>query len=225
LIRLLHPTAREVGARLASLDAPLSYSERGATANPSALEQLATRYTVDRYRFPIGNGRELYERARSALLAWRHFEIPWLELHGAETSPRPGQLVATLTRVAGLWFMNPCRVVYVEGASASSAEVAFAYGTVEGHVEAGEERFSIRLDPATGQVTYEVRVFSRPAILLTTLARPWVRRVQRRFVTSSAEALVRGCRATQPRTDLRRSHSDSLGRSNRMPSADTSTQR
>jgi len=211
LIRLLRPTPREVGSRLASLDAPLSYPEWGATANASLLEELATAYAVDRYEFAIGSGREAFERARSALLAWRHFEIPWLELHGAETSPRPGQRVATLTRVAGFWFLNPCRVVYVEGESASSSELAFAYGTVEGHVASGEERFSVRLDPATGQVKYEVRAFSRAAILLTTLARPWVRRVQRRFVTSSAGALARSCIPTHPQPERQTSFTDSLG--------------
>lgn len=224
MIRLLHPTPREVGSRLASLDAPLSYPEWGATANLGLLDELATTYTVDRYEFAIGSGRETFERARSALLAWRHFEIPWLELHGAETSPRPGQLVATLTRVAGLWFLNPCRVVYVEGESASSAELAFAYGTVAGHVASGEERFSVRLDPATGQVTYEVRAFSRAAILLTTIARPWVRRVQRRFVASSAEALARGCVPTRPQGERQTPAASSLGGASRLRSTGARTQ-
>jgi uncharacterized protein (UPF0548 family) len=194
LIRLLRPTTSEISPRLASLDAPLSYPEVGATANLASLGALAVEYDVDRHQFALGTGRELFERARSALFAWRQFEIPWLQLHGAEASPHPGQVVATLTRVAGVWFLNPCRVVYTEGESAVSREAAFAYGTIAGHVESGEERFAVRFDPATAEVTYEVLAFSRPAVLLTALTKHWVRRLQRRFATSSADALARACR-------------------------------
>lgn len=150
-------------------------------------------YNVDRYEFALGAGRALFEQARTSLLAWRHFEIPWLQLHGAETPAKPGQVVATLTRISGVWFLNPCQVVYAEGISDPSTEAAFAYGTLPGHPAAGEERFTVRFSPTTTQVTYEILAFSRPAILLTRLANRWVRRIQRRFANSSAEALARAC--------------------------------
>jgi uncharacterized protein (UPF0548 family) len=172
----------------------MNYPEVGATADPAALEALAVHYNVDRHHFDLGTGRDLFERARASLLAWRHFDIPWLELLGATAAPSPGQVVATLTHVAGVWFLNPCRVVYTEGLSSPSSEGAFAYGTVSGHVESGEERFAVRFDPTTAAVSYEILAFSRPAILLTKLANRWVRRLQRRFALSSAEALARACR-------------------------------
>ncbi|MCB0032381.1 MAG: DUF1990 family protein [Anaerolineales bacterium] len=56
--------------------------------------------------------------------------------------------------------------------------VAFAYGALTGHVESGEERFAIHFDPTTEKVTYEIIAFSRPAVLLTKLGYPWVRRIQ-----------------------------------------------
>ena len=121
-------------------------------------------------------------------MAWRHFEMPWLELHGAATPVIDGQVVATLVSVAGLWFLNPCRVVYT-AQSENSAE--FAYGTLMGHPERGEERFRVRLDPETLRVTYEIDAFSRPALLLTRLGAPFARRLQRRFAKSSATALAR----------------------------------
>ena len=37
---------------------------------------------ADRYSFVLGRGWDLFERARSSLLTWRQFEIPWLEFHG-----------------------------------------------------------------------------------------------------------------------------------------------
>lgn len=122
-------------------------------------------------------------------MAWRHFEIPWLEFHGAR-HVAPDQVVATLVSVAGLWFLNPCRVVYTEfppdGDSAS-----FAYGALRGHAECGEERFRVSFDVVSEDVSYEIDAFSRPAIVATKLGYPLARRLQKRFAASSAEALAR----------------------------------
>lgn len=190
-IRRPHPS--EISATLAA-DPPLSYPEVGATSDPAALESIPDRYDLDHHRFVLGTGRALYDRARASLLAWRHFDIPWLELHGDTAGVVSDQAVATVVRVAGLWLVNPCRVVYVEGASGDADETAFAYGTLPGHVEQGEERFSVRLDGIDEEVAYEVTAFSRPARLLSRIGYPWARRVQRRFVAASAEALARACR-------------------------------
>jgi uncharacterized protein (UPF0548 family) len=79
--------------------------------------------------------------------------------------------------------------VYTELESAD--EAAFAYGALAGHVERGEERFSVRFDARTEEVRYEITAFSRPALPITQLALPWVRRIQHRFARDSAEALAR----------------------------------
>jgi uncharacterized protein (UPF0548 family) len=193
VIRLRRPSRDEIRAELRVAGRPFSYAEVAATADPARFAALAANYDLDRHCFPLGDGRDLFERARASLLSWDHFEIAWLELLGAGTPPCAGQTVATLTRAAGLWFLNACRVVYVEGDGGSSNEVAFAYGTLPGHVEQGEERFAVCFDPATGAVTYRITAFSRPAVLATKVAKPWVRRIQRRFAASSAEALARAC--------------------------------
>lgn len=215
MIRLRRPSKIEIAAALAAAadsegvrDAKpdsarrdaFSHAEVGATADPSAVSALASRYAVDRRRFALGRGIDFYEAARSGLFAWRHFEIPWLSLHGGSTSVREGQVVATLTRVFGLWFLNPCRVVYREdgiasgdAARSSTRSATFAYGTLPGHVACGEERFALRHDPATDEVVFEIFAFSRPAIALTRIGRPFMRRIQRRFAVDSANALARAC--------------------------------
>jgi uncharacterized protein (UPF0548 family) len=187
VIRLRRPAPRQIAAILRGDERPFSYAEVGATADFDALGRLERDYYVDRHRFPLGTGRELFDRARAALFAWRHFEIPWLALQGASAPAAKGQVVATLARAAGLWFLNPCRVVYTE-------EAAFAYGTLPGHVERGEERFAVRFDPVSGQVRYEITAFSRPAALLARVGLPFARRVQQRFARSSADALARALR-------------------------------
>jgi uncharacterized protein (UPF0548 family) len=190
LIRLRRPSRAEIEAVLASPSLSFSYPEVGATAK---LDLPAARYDVDHHEFVLGKGRELFERAKSALANWRHFEIPWLELHGANPVAS-GQVVATLARVAGLWFLNPCRVVYADlGPDRDS--VAYAYGTLHGHVECGEERFRLSFDAASHEVRYEILAFSRPAIFLSQVGYPLARRIQRRFAESSARALARAIRS------------------------------
>jgi uncharacterized protein (UPF0548 family) len=193
MIRLQRPTDAEIAGLLAAPDRALSYPEVGATASPISIADLPSTYVIDRRRFALGTGRALFREARAALLVWRHFEIPWLELHGGAYSVHAGQVVATSTRVFGVWFVNPCRVVYCEDGDAGSDQVAFAYGTLAGHVESGEERFSVHHDRESDAVQFEILAFSRPAVLLTRLGYPFARRIQRRFGGAAAEALARAC--------------------------------
>ncbi|MBK7950865.1 MAG: DUF1990 domain-containing protein [Deltaproteobacteria bacterium] len=194
MIRLTRPDADAIATALRGFDPAFSYAEVGATASPEALASLARGYVVDRRRFPLGTGREVFERARLALFDWRHFEIPWLSLEGAGAPVHADQIVATLTRVFGLWFLNPCRVVDRVDPPGEAQAVSFAYGTLQGHVAAGEERFSVRLDPATGVVELEILAFSRPAQWWTRAGRPFMRRVQGRFGFAAGAALARACR-------------------------------
>lgn len=192
LFRLRCPSDREIESLLGAGLAPLSYPEVGATArldSPAVRESLGARYDLDRHEFTLGSGPALFDRARSALMAWRHFAIPWLDFRGPDRV-EPDQVVATLLRVAGLWFVNPCRVIYAD-ARPEQGLVSYAYGTLPGHAESGEERFSVSLDPATQEVRYQIAAFSRPALLLSRLAYPLARRIQRRFAMSSAQALAR----------------------------------
>lgn len=199
MIRASRPDEDAIAAMLRDETASLSYAEVGATADPGALARLAARYTIDHRRFPLGQGHQTFERARAALFAWRGFDIPWLTLHGRDRPVHFGQNVATETRVLGLWFVNPCRVVHLEDGDDGWNRVAFAYGTLAGHVACGEERFSVRLDPASEAVELEILAFSRPARMLTRIGRPWMRRIQRRFAADSADALSRALAPEGPR--------------------------
>jgi uncharacterized protein (UPF0548 family) len=192
---MIRPSEREIRALIAAGDRPFAYREVGATADPEAFARLADRYTLDRHRFPLGRGRPLFERACRALFAYRHFEIPWLELHGADEPVHADQIVATLARALGLWSLNPCRIVDRRDDPGDATEASFAYGTLEGHVARGEERFTLRRDPRTDEIEFEIVAFSRPALLLTRLGRPVLRRVQRRFAPAAAEALARACKS------------------------------
>lgn len=203
MIRLRRPTDGEIARLLEAPALAFSYPEVGATSSARSLEALPSSYVIDHRYFSLGTGRTLFERARTALLAWRHFEIPWLELHGGARAVHEGQVVATSTRVFGAWFVNPCRVVDCEDGDGGSDRAAFAYGTLSGHVEAGEERFSLHHDRESDTVRFEILAFSRPAVMLTRLGYPLARRVQRRFAGAAAEALARACGARHSPTHAR----------------------
>ena len=68
----------------------------------------------------------------------------------------------------------PCRVVYVVD---GQREKGFAYGTLPGHPESGEERFAV-LWREDDVVEIRIRAFSRPATWWARLGGPVARRVQ-----------------------------------------------
>lgn len=189
---LFRPSDAEIAAQLAARSsAAFTYTEIGATrGGRSALPPSVVRgYDVDHRETLLGTGRERFERARTALFAWRSFAIPWVRLHGAAAPVREGNVVATLVRAAGLWVTSPCRVGYVLDARDEPRCAGFGYGTLPGHPEIGEERFFVSHDPATDAVRYEILAFSRAGHLLSRLGRPYVRPLQARFALASLSAL------------------------------------
>jgi uncharacterized protein (UPF0548 family) len=67
------------------------------------------------------------------------------------------------------------------------------------HAECGEEVFEVRLDPATGEVTYRIRAVSRPRAPLARLGYPLTRMLQARFRRDSAAAVRRAISSAQGR--------------------------
>ena len=65
----------------------------------------------------------------------------------------------------------------------------FAYGTLPGHAERGEERFLVEWSHEDDSVFYDVLAFSRPNHLLAWLGYPFARILQRRFARDSKEAM------------------------------------
>lgn len=192
MFRFRRPTPSAIAAALAEREeAPFSYREVGATRHGwrALPPSLRDDFDVDRHEVVLGSGEEVYARARDALFAWGPFAFDWLELFGAETPVKPGNVVATLGRAAGLWTLNPCRVVYVQDSDPGRA--AFAYGTLRGHVEVGEERFEVSHDPHDEEVRYRILAVSRPGPLIAQLGYAYARRVQARFRESSAAAMLR----------------------------------
>jgi len=171
-------------AEQAALD--FSYSAVGATAGTPPAG-----YVVDRTRIALGYGESVFESAKVALQRWQQFRLGWVEAWSPDTPLEAGQVVAIMGRAVGCWWLNACRIVYTVEESGETATFGFAYGTLPGHVESGEERFLIVWDRDTDQVSYDILAFSRPNHILTRLSYPLVRWKQKRFGRDSAASMFK----------------------------------
>ena len=164
---------------------PLSYEEVGASR-----EGAPPGYTVDRYRVKLGEGPEVYERAKEALRAWRQFDLRWVRLLPPDAPIEVGTTVGVLVRHYGFWSLNTARIVYLVAESGEVERFGFGYGTLPGHGERGEERFSVEWCREDNTVHYDVFAFSRPKHPLAWLGYPFARLLQRRFARDSKRAMV-----------------------------------
>jgi uncharacterized protein (UPF0548 family) len=177
-----------------SHELPLSYDQIGIVNGETPCRDL------DEAIVTIGRGKRDFERARAALMAWKHFEIGWVELFPRQAAVEVGTVVAVLIRHLGVWSLNGARVLYCVGGADGEARVGFAYGTLTNHAESGEELFEVFVDSRTGDVMYRIRAMSRPQALLARVGQPIVRLLQARFRRDSADAMKRAISARGARS-------------------------
>jgi uncharacterized protein (UPF0548 family) len=168
-------------------DLPFSYEEVGASREGAPPKG----YVLDRYRAKLGEGPEVYERAKEALRTWRQFDLGWVRLLPPGAPIEVGTTVGVLARHYGVWSLNTARIVYLIEESGGVERFGFGYGTLPGHGERGEERFLVEWRREDSAIYYDVLAFSRPKHPLVWLGYPFVRLLQRRFSRDSKEAMVR----------------------------------
>jgi uncharacterized protein (UPF0548 family) len=187
MLSLRIPTAESMRPFLAAqAKLPFSYSEVGSTA-----EKLPTGYVVDQTHVKLGKGEAVFHAARAVIERWGEFRLGWVEAWPPETPIQTGEVVAVMGRAMGFWWLNACRIVYVVEESGPITKFGFAYGTLPGHVESGEERFLIEWNRDDNTVSYDIVAFSRPNHFLTKLGYPAVRRAQKQFGRDSAAAVFK----------------------------------
>ncbi len=169
-----------------------TYPEIGTTATTPPAG-----YVVDHTRVRLGAGDEVFQRAKIGLRGWKQFKFGWLSAFPADTPIRTGELVTVVAHTFGVWSVNVARIVYVID---EPRRFGFAYGTMPGHVEQGEERFLIERTE-DDSVWYDILAFSRPRHVLARFANPLVRRLQKRFGRESKAAMLRAVAepAVEPR--------------------------
>ena len=176
---------------------PFTYEAVGATA-----ETPPAGYVVDRTRIKLGEGEAVFQSATAALRRWEQFRLGWVDAWPSDTPIQTGEVVAVMGRAVGIWWLNACRVVYVVDEAGPLSKFGFAYGTLPGHVESGEERFLIEWDRGDDGVWYDIVAFSRPNQFSARLGYPVVRRLQKRFGRDSAAAMFRAVNGTEPTPEV-----------------------
>jgi uncharacterized protein (UPF0548 family) len=187
------PSARAIDRFLHdSRELPLSYGPVGIVREEPAHGRF------DHQLVAIGRGDADFRRARAALLAWKLFDIGWVETFPPQASIDVGTVVAVLIRHLGFWSLNGCRILYRVDDARGETRAGFAYGTLTNHAERGEELFEVFLDDRSGDVMFRIRAISWPHAMLTRLGQPIVRTLQARFRRDSAAAMARATRAAAP---------------------------
>jgi len=153
--------------------APLTYAEVGgslAVDLPPGYDHLDADRTV-------GHGSDCFERVAEALMTWRLHADSGLRVEA------PSQRVSRddVLTLRPVWAPAPvvlarCRVVTIVD---EQDRRGFAYGTLPGHPESGEESFVVTSAP-DGDVVVRVRAFAVPASRIARLAPQVTRRVQAR---------------------------------------------
>ncbi|MGC0773830.1 MAG: DUF1990 domain-containing protein [Candidatus Acidiferrum sp.] len=184
MFRLSRPPRSSIDRFIsAQRDQTFSYAEVGASR-----QQAPKSYTVDHNRINLGQGIDIFDRAKRAIQRWQMFDMAWISLCWPDTPIVPGATVAVVVSHLGFWSINACRIIYVVDEHDSPERFGFAYGTLPDHGEIGEERFTVEFNPDDQTVWYDLYAFSRPTPL-ARLAYPFVRRLQNRFARDSKAAM------------------------------------
>jgi uncharacterized protein (UPF0548 family) len=163
-------------------DAEFTYPEAGATAGrlPPGYHHLHRTVT-------LGSGAGVFTAAAEALASWKVHARAGLSVAASSPTAQPGSVLVLGLSLAAVRIGAPCRVVYVID---EPARRGFAYGTLPGHPERGEEAFVI-CQGQDAAVTFTITAFSRPASPLARASGPLGQLVQRHITSRYLRALAR----------------------------------
>jgi uncharacterized protein (UPF0548 family) len=174
--------AGELSAQQAAIlrRAPFTYEAVGATvsARPPGFDWLERSATLVRRDF---------DAVSADLLMWRLHERAGLRVQASESPLKLDTVVLMYLGLRRAAIRLPCRVAYVINEPQLRG---FAYGTLPGHPEAGEERFVLQ-QHSDETISIAITAFSRPTSRLARLGGPRTRKVQEMMTTRYLRALDR----------------------------------
>jgi uncharacterized protein (UPF0548 family) len=158
LVESLHqaqPTYADVGATLAGV--------------------LPEGFHHDRYEVVLGHGSEKFQIAVQGLKTWKAHDMPGVRIFPDGGEIQSGATVVVTLGTPFVALAAPCRIVRVID---DETRWGFAYGTLPGHPEQGEESFVVSIS-SDGEVRFEIVAFSRPGDALVRLSGPLGRTIQK----------------------------------------------
>ncbi|GLJ24874.1 hypothetical protein SUGI_0475720 [Cryptomeria japonica] len=187
-------------------------TEKAPFSNQFSEELGKDGYTLSHSRVRIGSGLQAYQKGKQLLNKWGHFQLRWAWVESS-TCIKVGQKFCVCSQELVPWILMPLQILYVNDHKSSNdihpspsyntvglrnvpnipnlkAIYCFGSGTLQGHLLAGEERFSVELDE-DDNVWYEILSFSRPAHVLSFVAQPYVCLKQKIFAQQSTQAMLK----------------------------------
>jgi uncharacterized protein (UPF0548 family) len=159
---------------------PFTYADVGATAGvPPA------GFRSDTFETDLGaDDDDRFQAARRGVLAWAPQRGAGITVYPDAPPAADHAFVLVLPFPVIGCAVAPARVVYVLD---EPARAGFAYGTLPGHPERGEEAFIVVREG--GRLVFRVGAFSRPGDLLARLGGPVARMVQVRTIRTYLRAM------------------------------------
>jgi len=158
----------------------LTYAGIGQTAGGPPPGYASVRKAVT-----LARGTD-FNAAAHALLTWQVQSRAGLTVLASSLTVTSDAVVLMRLGFGPLALRIPCRVVYVLD---EPDRQGFAYGTLPGHPETGEEAFMVQRR-GFGRVEFVITAFSRPATALVKLAGPLSRRFQNHMTERYLHALT-----------------------------------
>jgi uncharacterized protein (UPF0548 family) len=162
-------TAMSAKTRDRLTEVGFTYSEVGATAG-----QLPAGYHHLTRRVVIGRGHQVFADAAADIAGWQVQLRAGLTVSASALTAVPGTVAVLGLRAGPLRLSAPCRVVY---AVDQPRRQGFAYGTLPGPPESGEEAF-VTEHHDDDTVSFTITAFSRPSTIMARIAGPAGRLVQ-----------------------------------------------
>ena len=112
----------------------VTYLEVGLTRSSA----LPAGYRHDRLSVQVGSGDIAWQQAKDAIRGWKGHAHAGVTLTPFDAPLHEGTTVIASRTLGPVTILAPCRVVYVID---EESRFGFAYGTLPGHPERGEEAF------------------------------------------------------------------------------------
>jgi uncharacterized protein (UPF0548 family) len=179
MFKLSKPTDQDIAEYLeAHRQLQFTYPEQGMTRQD--VPQVG--YVRDHNRVHLGTGSSLYMESKAALRRWQQFELGWVRVRTNNAPLKPDETVCLQVHFAFLWKLFACT-------SSPIKKFGFAYGTLPGHPESGEERFLIEWNSIDDSVWYDILAYSQPGNFAVALGYPFSRLMQKRFARESMASM------------------------------------
>ncbi|MFF2655955.1 DUF1990 family protein [Kitasatospora sp. NPDC058032] len=194
--RTVRPSSALERRLLAARASAPSYREVGATRDA----RLPEGYAHLRRRVHLGHGPDVLDRAGRFVLGWGCQLGTGFAVYPHAPVETGATVLLRLTLPGTRWprLVIPCRVVWTVD---EPDRIGFAYGTLPGHPERGEEAFTVSMD-AAGEVWFEVSAFARLASWYARLGRPVAALCQylaiERYLSAVAEAAATEATVSEP---------------------------